>query len=106
MNYKTLGMTVLMLGLPFKALAAECYGVPQVVKMGEYGAQEAYIILRMNSLDYRMGRPDDDAAMARMSIIQTALIAEKDVKLRFWNVDTCELASQERRVPNSVQLIK
>jgi len=56
------------------AVAVDCTGVPSVVKMGEYGAQEAYVIVRINDLDFRMGKPADDAVKARMSLAQSALM--------------------------------
>lgn len=87
-------------------LAVDCMGIPTVVKMGEYSAQEAYAIVRINSKDYRLGKPTDDNVKARMSLAQTALVADKNLMLRFYNVSSCDVASSERRTPNSVQLLK
>jgi hypothetical protein len=74
--------------------------------MGEFGAQEEFVIVRIGSMDYRLGLPSEDATKIRLSIVQSAILAEKQVKLRFWLPSTCEQASAERLVPNSVQLIR
>jgi hypothetical protein len=87
------------------AQAADCYGVPEAVKMGEYGAQEAYVIVSMGAKDYRLGRYDAEGTKIRLSLVQTALVAEKQIKLRFWNTDSCDLASENKSIPNSVQLL-
>ncbi|CAH7079766.1 hypothetical protein VCHA49P379_270072 [Vibrio chagasii] len=41
-----------------------------------------------------------------MSLAQTALVADKRLKLKFYAADTCEEAAYERVAPNSVQLLK
>jgi hypothetical protein len=74
--------------------------------MGEYGAQESYVITNIGGKDYRLGKPDDDAVKMRASIVQTALVAEKAIILRFYGESTCATASSNRTIPNSVQLIK
>ncbi len=86
--------------------SADCYGVPSVVKMGEYGAQESYVIVRLGGKDYRLGNPSDAAVKMRASIVQTALVAGKQVKLRFYREASCDTASSNRVIPNSVQLVK
>jgi len=86
--------------------AVDCYGVPSFVKMGEYGNQEAYIIIRVKDKDYRLGIATDDNAKIRLSIAQSALMADKEVKLRFWHYTSCDDASANRAIPNSFQLVK
>ena len=88
------------------AYSADCYGIPNVVKMGEYGAQESYVIMRMDGKDYRLGRFDEEATKYRISLAQTALVSDKQIKLRFWDTESCDIASTNRQVPNSMQLIK
>ena len=70
------------------AVAVDCTGVPSVVKMGEYGAQEAYVIVRINDLYFRMGKPIDNAVKARKNLAQSALIANHQIKLRLYNIGT------------------
>ena len=89
------------------ALASiNCSGVPSVVKMGEFGAQESYVIVRIGGKDYRLGKPADDATKMRAAIVQTALVADKQVALRFYSEESCDTAASNRAIPNSVQLIK
>lgn len=86
--------------------AADCDGVPVAVKMGEFGGQEPYAIVRVNGYDYRLGLPSDDAMKMRFSLIQTDMLAGYKVRIRFWAADTCPQASADRLIPNSVQLVK
>lgn len=86
--------------------AVDCKGLPDIVKMGEYGAQEAYSIVRINNLDFRLGQAEDDFTKARLSLATTALVADKEILLKFYNSSTCQEASSQRKTPNSVQLIK
>ena len=88
------------------SLAVECVGVPESVKMGEYGAQEEYAIVRIAGRDYRLGHHTNEATKIRVSLAQTALVSEKRLKLRFWTSESCQVASQGRATPNSVQLLK
>ncbi len=95
-----------MLGAGNVFSATDCTGVPSAVKMGEYGNQEAYVIVRIGDVDYRLGRFDDDAAKVRLTIVQSALMSQEQVKLRFFNVNTCGEASSNKEIPNSTQIIK
>ena len=88
------------------AHAVDCIGTPDAVKMGEFGAQESYAILRMDGKDYRLGLPTEDAVKVRVSLAQTALAAGKQVRLRFWGLSTCDEASTQRAIPNSIQLLR
>ena len=85
--------------------AVNCSGIPSAVKMGEYGLQEAYIITTINGKDYRLGKFDDDGAKIRLSIAQSALLAEKEVVLRFYDEVSCDNASTNKTIPNSTQLV-
>lgn len=93
-----------LIALP--ALAVNCSGVPHTVKMGETGAQEAYAIVRIGTLDYRLGLSTDDATKIRVSLAQTALTADKVLLLRFYGIATCEEASTNRAIPTSTQLVR
>ena len=104
-NIKLLTLTLSIL-LPFNSYAVDCHGTPSFVKMGEYGAQESYVIVRINDKDYRLGKASDDATKIRLSIAQTALVTDKEVKLRFYREDSCSAASAKRVTPNSFQLVK
>lgn len=42
----------------------------------------------------------------RFSLVQTAMLAGYNVRIRFWAADTCPQASADRLIPNSVQLVK
>jgi hypothetical protein len=86
--------------------AVDCVGVPQAVKMGEYGNQEAYVIVRIHGLDYRLGMPEDEATKIRVSLAQTALVSGFPLKLRIWGEDACIAASENKRSINSVQLVR
>ncbi|MDX1304563.1 hypothetical protein [Photobacterium sp.] len=97
-------LVVSMLLFSGGAFAVNCGGIPQIVKMGDYGKQEAYVIVRIGDLDYRVGVPSDDATKARLSLLQTALVAEKTATLRFYGETTCTAASGNRTIPNAVYL--
>lgn len=84
----------------------DCIGVPLNLIMGDYGKQENYVIVNISGLEYRLGVPSDDKTKVRLSLAQTALVADKRLKLKFYAADTCEKAANERVVPNSVQLLK
>ncbi|CAK3815953.1 MULTISPECIES: hypothetical protein [Vibrio] len=86
--------------------AIDCVGKPVSVIMGDYGRQEDYVIVHISGLEYRLGVPSDDKTKARLSLAQTALVADKRLKLKFYAADTCEKAANERVIPNSVQLLK
>jgi len=86
--------------------AIDCKGVPQAVKMGEYGNQEAFVMVRINNLDYRLGTPDNPTTKIRVSLAQTALVSGTELKLRYWAASTCEQASTGEIGLNSVQLVK
>ncbi|OCH47772.1 hypothetical protein [Vibrio cyclitrophicus] len=86
--------------------SVDCIGVPLNLIMGDYGKQENYVIVNISGLEYRLGVPSDDKTKVRLSLAQTALVADKRLKLKFYAADTCEKAANERVVPNSVQLLK
>lgn len=96
---------VIICSLDAKAVV-DCYGVPTVLKMGEYGSQEAYVIVRVEGKDFRLGKPTDASTMVRMSTAQSALIANLQVKLRFYGEVSCDAASSSKTIPNSIQLIR
>ncbi len=91
--------------------AVTCEGDVRTVKVGEYGAQESYLIIHLQDsngvgFDYRLGRADDDYAKARMALANTALIASQKFRLKFWDRSDCATAAADRITPNSVQLVK
>lgn len=96
--------TIIFLSMNVDA-AVNCAGVPSTVKMGEYGIQEAYIITTINGRDYRLGRYDEDGAKIRLSLVQSALLADKEVVFRFYDEISCVNASTNKTIPNSTQLI-
>lgn len=104
-NIKLLPLT-LSIFLSFNIYAVDCYGITSFVKMGEYVDQESYIIVRINDKGYRLGKASDDATNIQLSIAQTALVTDKEVKLRFYSVDSCSAVSENRATPNSFQLVK
>lgn len=105
-NIQLVIFTAIMI-LSFKSTAAiDCYGIPSFVKMGEYGAQESYVIVRLGDNDYRLGHVSDDATKIRVSIAQTALVTDKEVKLRFYDEKSCSAASINKAIPNSFQLVR
>lgn len=68
------------------ALASvNCSGVPQATKVGEFGNQEGYLIVTVNNLDFRLGPISDQAARSRLALATTALAANKNLLLRFWD---------------------
>jgi len=79
MNYIKLIIISLSILFSFNTFAFDCYGTPSFVKTGEYGAQESYVIVRVEDKDYRLGKPSED---------------------------TCSTAPANRAIPNSFQLIK
>jgi hypothetical protein len=87
--------------------AINCIGVPYATKVGEYGAQESYLIVTVNNLDFRLGsNSGDDSAKARLALATTALTANKQLLLKFFDYADCSSASTAKVVPNSVQLIQ
>ena len=57
-----------------------CIGVPQVTKVGEYGAQEPYLIVTLNNLDFRLGPVEDPGAKARLAVTTAALASGRPDK--------------------------
>lgn len=87
--------------------AVNCIGVPSSTKVGEFGAQESYLIVSVGGLDFRLGLLDDQGAKLRFAIANIALSQNKNILLKFYNpyVD-CGAASVDRVIPNSVQIIQ
>ncbi|MBT9494363.1 MAG: hypothetical protein IV107_18910 [Paucibacter sp.] len=87
--------------------AVNCVGLPQAVKVGEFGAQEGYLIVTINNLDYRLGPVDDPSAKVRVVIALTAIANNKPLVLRFWDPHSdCNSVSFNRVVPNSTQVLQ
>ena len=99
-------MSIFAIFYSAQSLSIECVGVPARVKMGEYSNQDTFVIVHIEGKDYRLGDPSDDKTKARLSLVQTALVTDKNTMLRFYNIDSCEVASASHAVPNSVQLLK
>lgn len=100
-----LAATVLMFAASSQA-AVDCSGVPEVVKMGNYASQERYVIVTINGQDYRLGDGADDYTKARMTLVQTALLAGKKIKLRFYGHSSCSAAGSDRAIPSSTQMTR
>jgi hypothetical protein len=83
-----------------------CVGIPQAAKVGEYGAQEGYLIVTLNNLDFRLGPVDDPSAKARLAVATAALAAGKPLMLRFFGESDCASASAARTVPSSTQVLQ
>ena len=89
-----------------------CSGEVTTTKVGEYGAQETYLIVNIKDSngvkrDYRLGKySGDDPAKARLSLATAALVASKNLMLRFYSYSDCGTASSERAIPNSTYLLK
>lgn len=95
----------LLLCVPVSSFAdVTCIGVPQAVKVGEYGAQELYLIVTLNGMDYRLGTADDPWAKARLALVTSAFISTKTLVLKFWLSLDCNAASLNHDIPNSVRL--
>lgn len=103
---KRLIVATMATAIALPTLAVDCIGVPDSVKMGEYSAQEAYSIVHIAGKDYRLGHHSSSVTKISVSLAQTALVSEKKLKLRFYNVASCQAASTDRKTPNSVQLLK
>ena len=103
---KTLLMTLGLLSMTSTFAATDCVGVPQATKVGEYGAQEPYLIVTLNNLDFRLGPSDDASAKARLAVATAALAANKPVMLRFFYHGDCATASADRAIPNSTQMLR
>lgn len=101
-----LALALAVLVLPLQAMAVNCSGIPDTVKMGEFGGQEAYAIVRIGGRDYRLGLATDDATKVRVSLAQTALTADKTLLLRFFGAASCDDASTNNSIPNSTHLVR
>ncbi len=87
--------------------SVDCLGVPQATKVGEYGAQEGYLIVTVNNLDFRLGPTDDASAKSRLAIATAALAANLRLVLRFYDpYNDCTSASANRAIPNSTQVLQ
>ncbi|OWQ91844.1 hypothetical protein CDN99_05585 [Roseateles aquatilis] len=106
-------MKALLMAIGMTALAStpalaetNCTGIPQATKVGEYGAQEGYLIVTLNNMDFRLGPANDSGAKARLAVVTAALAANKQVMLRFFEYGDCAGASAARAVPNSTQILQ
>ena len=84
--------------------SVNCSGTPSTVWAGAHGpapAEHSFWVSFKEGGNYYIGRVTDDLAKARFSMLQTALVAEKTVLLRFYHHSTCLEASQEKAVPTS-----
>lgn len=87
--------------------SVNCIGVPQATKVGEFGAQESYLIATVNNLDFRLGQLTDQGARSRLAIATAALAANKPLLLRFWDpYNDCSAASNAQAIPNSTQILQ
>ena len=84
MDLKKALVGVLLTGSVYNVMAVECQGVPTAVKMGEYGGQESLIFVKIDELDFSLGRYDDPQAKFRISLAQSALVAGREMLLRFY----------------------
>ena len=108
MNKKNLLLLTLMSCIyPMAVFAAiECEGIPNRTKVGEFGAQEKYSYVSISGKDYRLGETVQDDTKARLALASTALVSDKNLLLRFYREPTCDSASANRTIPNSVQLVR
>lgn len=83
--------------------AGDCRGIVTAVKVGEYGKQESNLLVTVNGSDYNLGTYTDPLAKVRFSVAQSALIANHEILLRFYQID-CLTAATNKKIPNSTQL--
>jgi hypothetical protein len=96
----------LLASMPVLA-SVNCAGVPTATKVGEFGAQESYLIVTINNLDFRLGLVDDQGAKARFAIATAALAADKALLLRFFDpYSDCTSASTNKAIPSSTQILQ
>lgn len=85
--------------------AVDCSGVPEVLKMGDFGSQERYVIVDLGGRDYRLGDAADHRTKARLALAQTALLAGRKLTLRFYGHNSCSSAGDARALPSSTQIV-
>gem|GEM_PF-5399752 len=104
---KLLNFIVIAAGLTISGIThatVYCVGVPSVVKVGETGKQESYLIVRVEGKDYRLGIATDDLAKSRFALATSAVVSKSRLILSFYAETSCEDASVNTTIPTSVQL--
>jgi|GEM_PF-4652687 len=109
-------MIVALKGIVFAFLAmfsmgalasVNCMGIPEVVKLGDIGPDDGFLMVNVAGKEYRLGTPENEAAKVRLTLVLAALAANKSVMLRFYDpYNDCAAASSARALPTSVQLLK
>lgn len=82
-----------------------CVGTPKAVYAGDHGpfpAEQSFWVTFKEGGHYFIGQVSDELASARYSLLLAALMAEKQVTLRFYTKSTCEEAIQQKAVPTSL----
>ena len=104
---KLIFVTVFYMSL-FSSIAqanVNCIGVPQVTKVGEFGSQEGKLLVQINNKNFTLGDTTSEVARSRLALATSALVANKKLVLRFWVEADCSKASENKTVPNSLQLL-
>lgn len=105
-DMKSIVLAAFLLSAPCAFGAVNCVGVPQNVKVGEFGNQEGYLIVTINGLDFRLGPIGDSGAKSRLALASVALAANKPLMLRFWDpYADCNSASTAYAIPDSTQIV-
>jgi hypothetical protein len=89
------------------AATINCKFKPVITKVGETGANEGKFFACVSSSEcYFLGLTNDEPAKSRYSTAMSALVADKELNLRFYNVADCEVARTDMNLPTSTWLIK
>lgn len=89
------------------AATINCKFKPVITKVGETGANEGkFFVCASSSECYLLGLTNDERAKSRYSTAMSALVADKELNLRFYNVTDCETARVDMILPTSTWLVK
>ncbi len=86
----------------YSQAGATCSGKPEAVYAGVHGGslnESTFWVSIPNVGLMPLGRVGDDAAKARFSLAQTALVTNKTLTIKYYHLATCADATQNKATP-------